>query len=76
VNHVSGGKIGFGGESHPQTPGEATSDVGCVAAPELDVMEALNLEFIRLWILSYELGKSDELESRRRRSAVIMVLIL
>lgn len=47
---------------HPESPGETTSGVGGIAAPELDVVETFDVEAVGLGIGPDEFGESDQLE--------------
>ena len=64
VDLVSGGEIRFCHNRHSKSPRESARGVGGIGAPELDVVEAVDLKAVRLRIGSDEVFETDELKPR------------
>lgn len=64
MDSVAGRQVRFGDNGHAESPGETTSRIGGVSAPELDMVEAVHSEPVRFGILADEVFEPDELEQR------------
>lgn len=62
MDGVSGGKVGFSDGGHSETPGEATADIGGIAAPEFNVMESVDGESVGHGVNSNKVRVSHQLE--------------
>ena len=62
VDLVSGGEIGFCHNRHSKSPRESAGRVGSIGAPELDVVEAVNLKAVRFRVGSDEVCETNELK--------------
>ena len=63
MHRVPSGEVRFHNDRHAETPREAATGVGGVAAPELYVVEALHGEEIRFGIGSDEVLEAHKLET-------------
>ena len=60
---VAGGKVGFSKKLHAETPGETTSRVGGIGAPEFYVVETFDVEAVGFGIGPDEVRETDQLEA-------------
>lgn len=65
MNRITGGEIRFSYNRHAETPREAATSVGGVAAPELDVVETIDGKIIGIRVIADELVETDEHECCR-----------
>ncbi|KAK9290965.1 hypothetical protein L1049_009146 [Liquidambar formosana] len=58
VGVIPGGEVGLGDDRHAKPLREAASSVGGVGALEVEMVELLDPELVRLGVVVYEVGES------------------